>query len=83
MVFVKCNFDGRCTLVSLRSAHIAFALLQGQWVNLVAKNCGTSLAMIQKACDGLSSRFDIDSLGFFRESILRDGDDALIQDNAY
>ena len=48
-------------------------------MNLVAKNCGTSLAMIQKTYDGLSSRFHIDSLGFFQESVPSEGDDALVQ----
>ena len=81
-VLAKCDFDRRYTLYSLRSTHISFALLQGQRVNLVAKNCGTSLAMIQKTYDGLSSRFHIDSLGFFKESVPREGDDALVQVNA-
>ena len=78
-VLLRCNFDRRYTLYSLRSTHISFALLQGQRVNLVAKNCGTSLAMIQKTYDGLSSRFHIDSLGFFQESVPSEGDDSLIQ----
>ena len=77
-VLAKCDFDRKYTLYSLRSTHISFALLQGQRVNLVAKNCGTSLAMIQKTYDGLSSRFHIDSLGFFQDSAPRDEDDALI-----
>jgi integrase len=79
-VLVKCDFDRKYTLYSLRSTHISFALLQGQRVNLVAKNCGTSLAMIQKTYDGLSSRFHVDSLGFFQEPVPRDGDDFLVQD---
>ena len=78
-VLAKCEFDRKYTLYSLRSTHISFALLQGQRVNLVAKNCGTSLAMIQKTYDGLSSRFHIDSLGFFQESVPSEGDDALVQ----
>lgn len=78
-VLAKCDFDRKYTLYSLRSTHISFALLQGQRVNLVAKNCGTSLAMIQKTYDGLSSRFHIDSLGFFKDSVAR-VDDVLIQD---
>ena len=81
-VLAKCDFDRKYTLYSLRSTHISFALLQGQRVNLVAKNCGTSLAMIQKTYDGLSSRFHIDSLGFFQDSVPRDEDDALIQVDA-
>lgn len=81
-VLAKCEFDRKYTLYSLRSTHISFALLQGQRVNLVAKNCGTSLAMIQKTYDGLSSRFHIDSLGFFQESVPSEGDDALIQDTS-
>jgi len=80
-VLESCGFDRRYTLYSLRSTHISFALLQGQRVNLVAKNCGTSLAMIQKTYDGLSSRFHIDSLGFFQDSVPRDGDDALVLEN--
>lgn len=80
-VLKRCGFDRRYTLYSLRSTHISFALLQGQRVNLVAKNCGTSLAMIQKTYDGLSSRFHIDSLGFFQDSVPRDGDDALVLEN--
>lgn len=77
-VLLKCDFERRYTLYSLRSTHISFALLQGQRVNLVAKNCGTSLAMIQKTYDGLSSRFHIDSLGFFQESVPRKGEDSLM-----
>ena len=80
-VLERCGFDRRYTLYSLRSTHISFALLQGQRVNLVAKNCGTSLAMIQKTYDGLSSRFHIDSLGFFQDSVPKDGEDALVLDN--
>jgi hypothetical protein len=36
--------------------------------------------MIQKTYDGLSSRFHVDSLGFFQEPVPRDGDDFLVQD---
>ena len=78
-ILAKCDFERKYTLYSLRSTHISFALLQGQRVNLVAKNCGTSLAMIQKTYDGLSSRFHIDSLGFFQESVPSEGDDSLVQ----
>lgn len=80
-VLAKCGFERRYTLYSLRSTHISFALLQGQRVNLVAKNCGTSLAMIQKTYDGLSSRFHIDSLGFFQETVPNQGEDNLLQEN--
>ncbi|QPN64492.1 hypothetical protein [Synechococcus sp. CBW1004] len=77
-VLAKCDFDRKYTLYSLRSTHISFALLQGQRVNLVAKNCGTSLAMIQKTYDGLSSRFHIDSLGFFQSASVSNGEDTLL-----
>jgi len=78
-VLEKCGFDRRYTLYSLRSTHISFALLQGQRVDLIAKNSGTSLAMIQKTYDGLSSRFHIDSLGFFKDAgVPSEGEDSLI-----
>jgi len=35
--------------------------------------------MIQKTYDGLSSRFHIDSLGFFKESVRSEGDDGVVQ----
>lgn len=79
-VLAKCEFDRRYTLYSLRSTHISFALLRGQPVNLVAKNCGTSLAMIQKTYDGLSSRYHIDSLGFFKDSSGKDAKEELLND---
>jgi integrase len=79
-VLSKCGFERRYTLYSLRSTHISFALLQGQRVNLVAKNCGTSLAMIQKTYDGLSSRFHIDSLGFFKDVSGKEIKDDLVSD---
>lgn len=79
-VLARCNFDRRYTLYSLRATHISFALLYGQPVNLVAKNCGTSLAMIQKTYDGLSSRFHIDSLGFFKDSSGKGINDHLAND---
>ncbi|MCP9916929.1 phage integrase SAM-like domain-containing protein [Cyanobium sp. ATX 6F1] len=68
-VLSKCEFDRRYTLYSLRATHISFALLDGQRVDLVAKNCGTSMTMIQKTYDGLSSRFHFESLGLFQESV--------------
>jgi hypothetical protein len=42
--------------------------LQGVSVNKVAKNVGTSWAMIQQTYDGLSSRYSIDELGFFKDT---------------
>ena len=80
-VLEKCDFERRYTLYSLRSTYISFALLDGQRVNLVAKNCGTSLAMIQKTYDGLSSRFDVDSLGFFKDVQSKDKADMLLSNN--
>ncbi len=78
-VLAKCGFERKYTLYSLRSTHISFALLQGQRVDLIAKNCGTSLSMIQKTYDGLSSRYHIDSLGFFKDvQVPREGEDSLI-----
>jgi hypothetical protein len=80
-VLEKCDFERRYTLYSLRSTYISFALLDGQRVNLVAKNCGTSLAMIQKTYDGLSSRFHVDSLGFFKDVQSKDKADMLLSNN--
>jgi hypothetical protein len=34
----------------------------------VAKNVGTSMAMIQTTYDRLSSRYSIDDLGFFKDT---------------
>jgi hypothetical protein len=77
-VLNKCEFDRRYTLYSLRSTHISFALLQGQRVDLISKNCGTSLAMIQKTYDGLSSRYHLNSLGFFKDAAVpKEGEDDL------
>ena len=77
-VLDKCEFDRRYTLYSLRSTHISFALLQGQRVDLISKNCGTSLAMIQKTYDGLSSRYHLNSLGFFKDvAVPKEGEDDL------
>jgi hypothetical protein len=68
MVLKQCNFDRRYTIYSLRSTHISNQLLQGVSVNKVAKNVGTSWAMIQQTYDGLSSRYSIDELGFFKDT---------------
>lgn len=73
-VLSRCKFERNYTLYSLRATHISYALLKGQRIDLIAKNCGTSLAMIQKTYDGLSSRFSIDSLGFYQESSSFDED---------
>ena len=78
-ILSQCSFDRKYTIYSLRSTHISYALLQGQRVNLVAKNTGTSLAMIQRTYDGLSSRFHVDSLGFFKEPVPSSGEDSLVE----
>jgi len=38
----------------------------------VAKNVGTSMAMIQMTYDRLSSRYSIDELGFFKDTKVPD-----------
>ena len=68
MVIGQCDFKNRYTLYSLRSTHISYQLLQGISVNKVAKNVGTSMAMIQMTYDRLSSRYSIDELGFFKDT---------------
>ena len=68
MVIGQCNFKNRYTLYSLRSTHISNQLLLGISVNKVAKNVGTSMAMIQATYDRLSSRYSIDELGFFKDT---------------
>ena len=78
MVLKQCNFDRRYTIYSLRSTHISNQLLQGVSVNKVAKNVGTSWAMIQQTYDGLSSRYSIDELGFFKDAKLPTEEDELI-----
>ena len=42
--------------------------MQGVSVNKVAKNVGTSMAMIQATYDGLSARYSMDELGFFKDT---------------
>ena len=43
-------------------------LLNGQTVNQVSKNVGTSMEMIQQTYDGLSARYSMDKLGFFKDT---------------
>ena len=66
LVLEECDFNRRYTQYSLRSTHISYQLLQGVPVNKVAKNVGTSMEMIQKTYDGLSARYSVDELGFFK-----------------
>ena len=68
LVVRECSFKNRYTLYSLRSTHISNQLLLGISVNKVAKNVGTSMAMIQTTYDRLSSRYSIDDLGFFKDT---------------
>ena len=68
LVVGECSFKNRYTLYSLRSTHISNQLLLGISVNKVAKNVGTSMAMIQMTYDRLSSRYSIDDLGFFKDT---------------
>ena len=68
LILKECNFKNRYTIYSLRSTHISYQLLKGIGVNLVAKNVGTSMEMIQQTYDGLSSRYSIDTLGFFKDT---------------
>ena len=68
LVVGECSFKNRYTLYSLRSTHISNQLLLGISVNKVAKNVGTSMAMIQTTYDRLSSRYSIDDLGFFKDT---------------
>ena len=77
MVLKECNFKNRYTIYSLRSTHISYQLLKGVQVNLVAKNVGTSMEMIQQTYDGLSSRYSIDKLGFFKDTEVPKEDDDL------
>ena len=37
-------------------------------MNQVSKNVGTSMEMIQQTYDGLSARYSIDDLGFFKDT---------------
>ena len=57
LIVGECNFKNKYTLYSLRSTHISNQLLLGISVNKVAKNVGTSMAMIQATYDRLSSRY--------------------------
>jgi len=76
LILKECNFNRRYTQYSLRSTHISYQLLQGVPVNKVAKNVGTSMEMIQKTYDGLSARYSIDELGFFKDvKVPKDEDD--------
>ena len=72
-----CSFKNRYTIYSLRSTHISYQLLKGVQVNLVAKNVGTSMEMIQQTYDGLSSSYSIDKLGFFKDTEVPKEDDDL------
>ena len=79
LVVRECDFKNRYTLYSLRSTHISYQLLQGISVNKVAKNVGTSMAMIQMTYDRLSSRYSMDELGFFKDTqVPNKGEDELI-----
>ena len=77
MVLKECNFNRRYTIYSLRSTHISNQLLQGVSVNKVAKNVGTSMAMIQATYDGLSARYSMDELGFFKDTNIPKEEDDL------
>ena len=68
MILKVCDFKRRYTIYSLRSTHISYALLNGQTVNQVSKNVGTSMEMIQQTYDGLSARYSMDKLGFFKDT---------------
>ena len=68
MILKECDFKRRYTIYSLRSTHISYALLNGQTVNQVSKNVGTSMEMIQQTYDGLSARYSMDKLGFFKDT---------------
>ena len=81
MVIGQCDFKNRYTLYSLRSTHISYQLLQGISVNKVAKNVGTSMAMIQMTYDRLSSRYSIDELGFFKDTNVPKEEDILTSQN--
>ena len=75
MILKECDFKRRYTIYSLRSSHISFALLKGQTVNQVSKNVGTSMQMIQQTYDGLSARYSMDKLGFFKDTNVPKEDD--------
>ena len=75
MILKECDFKRRYTIYSLRSTHISFALLKGQTVNQVSKNVGTSMQMIQQTYDGLSARYSMDELGFFKDTNVPKEDD--------
>ena len=78
MIMKECNFKKRYTLYSLRSTHISFQLLKGISVNKISKNVGTSMAMVQLTYDGLSSRYSMDELGFYKDTqVPTKGDDEL------
>jgi len=67
-VLAGCDFKRRYTVYSLRSTHISNQLLMNVPVNKVAKNVGTSMEMIQKTYDGLSARYSINELGFYKDT---------------
>ena len=75
MILKECDFKRRYTIYSLRSTHISYALLNGQTVNQVSKNVGTSMQMIQQTYDGLSARYSMDKLGFFKDTNVPKEDD--------
>ena len=79
LMLSECDFKNRYTIYSLRATHISNQLLKGGKVNLVAKNVGTSMQMIQQTYDGLSARYSIDDLGFFKDVDLPpEGEEELI-----
>ena len=64
-VLDQCDFKDRYTLYSLRSTHITFALLRKIPIKIIADNCGTSQAEIERIYQRINDILNIKDLGFF------------------
>ena len=62
----QCDFKDRYTLCSLRSTHITFALLRKIPIKIIADNCGTSQAEIERTYQRINNILNIKDLVFFK-----------------
>ena len=78
-VLDQCDFKDRYTLCSLRSTHITFALLRKIPIKIIADNCGTSQAEIERTYQRINNILNIKDLGFFQDSALTSDDELVIE----
>ena len=78
-VLDQCDFKDRYTLYSLRSTHITFALLRKIPIKIIADNCGTSQAEIERTYQRINNTLNIKDLVFSQDSALTSDDELVIE----